>query len=128
MRHLLLFIAFVFLNYLALSQVNDDQAFLLGTYNKSIIKLNKIENINIEIIAAGEKTIRQLTFDTTGNLIYTATFNKKGQMVYESYSKFNLFGDKIYDKQIDFNNKTTDSSIYERVYKENKQIKESSQQ
>ncbi|MGQ0739858.1 MAG: hypothetical protein ACT4OJ_12435 [Bacteroidota bacterium] len=128
MRHFLLFLVFSFLNYLAKSQVNDELTYLLGTYDKPFIKSNKIDTIKVEIHIAGDKLTRQLSFDTVGNLVYIATFNKKGQKVNEYYSRFNRFGDKIYDKQIDFENKPSDSIFFDRVYNETKQIKESSQE
>lgn len=128
MNHFLLFVVFSFLNYAARAQVNDELAYRLGNHDKSFIKANKIETIKVNISFAGSSISRQHSFDSEGNMIYTATFNKKGQKVNESHFKFNRQGDKVYEKYSDLRNNTADSSFYERAYDGNKPIKESSEQ
>jgi hypothetical protein len=128
MKYLLLFMALGFLNDAAKAQVNDDVAYRLGTYDKSFIKANKIATVKVEISFAGTSYHRQYSFDRQGNLTYAATFNKKGQKANESYYRFNQYGDKVYEKFVDFKNNTSDSSIYDRIYNGNKQVRESSKQ
>jgi hypothetical protein len=128
MKHSLLSILISLLASAAIAQVNDDVAYRLGTYDKSFIKVNKIASVKVEISFAGTSYHRQYSFDKQGNLTYTATFNKKGQKANESYFRFNRYGDKVYEKYVDFKNNTTDSSIYERIYNGNKQVRESSKQ
>jgi hypothetical protein len=128
MKHSLLSILISLLASAAIAQVNDDVAYRLGTYDKAFIKANKIASIKVEIAFAGTSYHRQYSFDKQGNLAYAATFNKKGQKANESYYKFNHYGDKIYEKDVDYRNNTSDSSVYDRIYNGNKQVRESSKQ
>jgi YD repeat-containing protein len=128
MKHFLFLLPFIFQNYVANSQVNNDEAFVRGTYNKSSIRLNKIEKIKVDVTIAGNKIARQYNFDTAGNLVHMVTLSKKGQKIYESFSKYNSFGDKFFEKKLDFENNSSDSVFYDRLYNGDKQIKESSKQ
>lgn len=125
MKHLLS-ITCLFLYLFSAAQVNDDAAFINGSYDKSYVKSRQIHSVNIEIVSKGNRLVRQHNFDSIGNLIYTSTSNEIGQKLNESHSKYNQFGDKISTSRVSLNRNTSDSTSYERVYLSNKLIKESS--
>ena len=128
MRPFIFFLVFLIPTETVLSQVNDQQAYLLGVYDKVFIRTNKVDTVKVKSDVGGKTINRHFAFDSAGNLIYSSTVNRTGKTKHESHSQFNLLGERIFYKTIDFEKSESDSICFEQVYNGNKLVKESSSQ
>ena len=76
-------------NLFCYGPANDDCAFSSNSYDKRVVKDNKIDTICVTIDISGNKTERFYAFDKMGNLIYTVTFDETGNKTSESILKYN---------------------------------------
>ena len=127
MRTLLLLLTFILLRSFAFCQVNDEYAFLLGTYDKAFIKSGRIESIKVSIEIGGQTITRQYSFDSVGNLVHIISKDSGGKKINESFLQYDHFGSKVFQKNFDYEKNTADSSSFEFQYTDGKVVKEFSQ-
>lgn len=98
MKHSILLLSLSIVTVCSFGQTNDDNAFIANSYNKKTIKDNNIDTIQVTIDLSGKKTKRIYTFDTSGNLTYTITFDEMGNKTSQSVLKYNPQGQLVSKK------------------------------
>ena len=116
---------------LAIGQIaNDNQTFFDYTYDKTIIKTNKIKTVTIEMSFSGSKSSSKSTyhFDKDGLLTKQSIVDSGGKLLREYYFLTNSHGDLIYLIENDYQYKRVDTVKYFKTYSDDKLIKDSSSQ
>ncbi|MFT3934494.1 MAG: hypothetical protein QM726_12805 [Chitinophagaceae bacterium] len=108
--------------------VNDDLSFFNYSYDKDIIKSNKVETVTIEMMLPGGKKSNKAIyhFDNEGLLDKQSTQDEKGNVLREFYFSHNSNNDLILRIGKDYENKRTDTVRYFKYYENNKLIRDSS--
>jgi YD repeat-containing protein len=131
MKKFTILISFLIQAVLAIGQIaNDDQSFFDYTYNKSIIKTNKIQTVTIEMSFPSGKSSSKSTyhFDKDGLLTKESIIDSGGKLLLEYYFLTNTHGDLIYRIENDYQYKRVDTVKYFKSYSDDKLIKDSSSQ
>jgi hypothetical protein len=131
MKKFTILISFLIPAVLAIGQIaNDDQTFFDYTYNKSIIKTNKIKTVTIETSFPSGKSSSKSTyhFDKDGLLTKESIIDSGGKLLLEYYFFTNTHGDLIYRIENDYRYKRVDTVKFFKSYSDDKLIKDSSSQ
>ena len=131
MKKITILISFIIHAVLAIGQIaNDNQTFFDYTYDKTIIKTNKIKTVTIEMSFSGSKSSSKSTyhFDKDGLLTKQSIVDSGGKLLREYYFLTNSHGDLIYLIENDYQYKRVDTVKYFKTYSDDKLIKDSSSQ
>ena len=107
---------------------NDDLNFFNYSYDKPIMKKNKVETITIEMSFSKDKnSVKHVYyFDKDGLLTKLSIMNSKGNLEREIYFLANSQNDLILRIQKDYEYKSVDTVKYFKSYSNNKLISDSS--
>ena len=131
MKKITILISFLIPAVLAIGQIaNDDQTFFDYSYDKSLIKNNKIKTVTIEMLFTGGKSSSKSTyyFDKDGLLTKQSILDSGDKLLREYYFFTNTHGDLIYRIENDYQYKRVDTVKYFKSYSDDKLIKDSSSQ
>lgn len=131
MRQFTILILLLIQTVLAFGQIpNDDQNFFNYTYDKSIIKTNKVKTVTIEMSFKDGKisTKSIFYFDKDGLLTKQSLVDSNGKLQGEFYFFTNSYSDLIYRIHNDYEYKRIDTVKYFKSYLDDKLIKDSSSQ
>jgi YD repeat-containing protein len=109
-------------------KVNDDFNFFNYTYDREILKKNKVQTVTIELTTADGKFLSKsiFHFDKKGYLEKQVIKREKGGVLREYYFKRNSQNDLSMTIQRDYENNSVDTTLYFKEYDNNRLIKDSS--
>ena len=129
MRQFTILISLLIQTVLVFGQIpNDDQNFLNYTYDKSIIKSNKVKTVTIEMsFKDGKISAKSIFyFDKDGLLTKQSVVDTSGKLLREFCFLTNSYRDLIYRIQHDYEYNHVDTVKYFKSYLGDKLIKDSS--
>jgi hypothetical protein len=129
MKQFAILMFYLFQNPFAFGQTTNDQmTFFTYSYNKSIIKNNKVKTLTIQKSFSGENQLSKSVyhFDRNGLLTKMSIIDSKGKLLREYYFLTNSYNDLISRIQKDYENKKDDTLLYYKSYANDKLIKDSS--
>ena len=107
-------------------QVNDNDAFFDGTYNKNYIREHKVKQVTVVTYIDRKKPFLCLfDFDKRGFLKRKTIFNSSGKRLNEYEFTYNRQGDQIQRDHFDYALNTTQTVTYEKTYQDARLILES---
>jgi len=129
MKQFTILISLLIQIFFAFGQIpNDDQNFFNYTYDKSIIKSNKVKTVTIELsFKDGKISAKSIFyFDKNGLLTKQSVVDTSGKLLREFFFLTNSYGDLIYTIQNDYEFNQVDTVKYFKSYLGDKLIKDSS--
>mgnify|MGYP003498109603 CR=1 FL=1 len=127
MKQFAILMFYLFQNPFAFGQTTNDQmTFFTYTYNKSIIKNNRVKTLTIQKSFSGENQLSKSVyhFDRNGLLTKMSIIDSKGKLLREYYFLTNSYNDLISRIQKDYEIKKDDTLLYFKSYANDKLIKE----
>lgn len=127
-RKLLFTITLILLTITLFSQsVIDDVSLFNNTYDRELIKRNKVTTVIIEMYFRNKSSGKhKFYFNTAGRLIKEVYFDFAGKKLGEYYFTFDKHNQLTGTKQIDYDHNKTYSTTYFRTYFNGKLVKDSS--
>lgn len=105
-------------------QVNDRESFFNYTYDKGIIKINKVKTVTVRSFYQNEKSSNNTTyyFDNEGLLTRVVASDSNNRVLSEWHFKTNSYGDLISKNEINYESGRRDTIQYFKTYEGNKLI------
>ncbi|WP_336516559.1 hypothetical protein [Pollutibacter soli] len=109
------------------AQVNDADAFFNGSYDKGVVRKNKIKQVNVDISIDGKNSTRYtFEFDRKGFLLKETITNATGKKVNDYTFTYNDHGDQTSRKNNAYELGKTYETSFNKKYSGAKLISESS--